>query len=198
MARRVIRARRRRAVHDGLILGGYGLLVASSTLPWYAVLDYRPRPLDLAAAGPLLVGLGVLAVLVLVPTRLLVGRVLLPVPFGLGCLTLGIAVCLGATAPIVNALVDTLVRQRAEDIADRLSAWIPVPGIGRNVEAVQTMLLELPRRLTVGLEPGYWVFLCGAIVLLVAGYLRLVRGGAAADRGERVAEPGEPVADAIE
>ena len=38
---------------------------------------------------------------------------------------------------------------------------------------------SVSRRLTVGLEPGYWVFLCGAIVLLVAGYLRLVRGSAA-------------------
>jgi hypothetical protein len=179
--RRVLAARRRRAVHDGLILGGYGLLVASCTLPWYTVLDYHPRPFDLPVAVPLLVGLVALALLVFVPRRLLVGRVVLPIPFGLGCLTLGIAVCLGATAPIVNALVDTIVRQPAEDIADRLSALTRVPGIGRSIEAVQTMLLELPRRLTVALEPGYWVFLCGAIVLLVAGYLRLVREGTAAN-----------------
>ena len=181
MEQQVVRGRRRRAVYDGLILGGYGLLVASCTLPWYAVLDNYPRPLDLPGAGALLVGLAVLAVLVLVPTRLLVGRALLPIPFGLGCLTLGIAVCLGATAPIAKVLVDTQVAPRTDEIARQLSALTRLPGIGRNVEAVQTVLLDLPRRLTVGLEPGYWVFLCGAIVLLVAGYLRLVREAASAN-----------------
>jgi hypothetical protein len=170
-ARRTL-ARFRRA--DLVVLIGYELLFLCGFLPWFRVLDVSVRPIDLPLAALPGVAFVLLALLVLAPVRIAGVGVLQPLPFGLGCLLLGMAVGLIAATIAVNAAVTNILGAETGRLAGGLGGWTRVPGLGPFVERLQAGLLELPERLRVELQVGLGLFALASGVLIAAGYRKLV------------------------
>jgi hypothetical protein len=179
--------------YDLLIVDAYGLLALSGFLPWLLVLERPLRPADLPLGWLAAVAFAGLALLVLAEGAVAFVRWLRPLPFGLGCLLIGLAVGLAAATVGLNATISSLIGTETSRLASSLEAWMRVPGLGTAVERVQTLLVELPGRLRVDLQAGFWLFSLGTLVLIGAGYRKLMPGQPRADRGSSdgpVANPG--------
>jgi hypothetical protein len=171
---------------DLVILIAYELLFLAGFLPWFEVLDHPIRPIDLPLAALPGVAFVLLALLVLAPVRIARVGVLQPLPFGLGCLLLGMAVGLIAATIAMNAAVTNILGEETGRLAGGLGTWTRVPGLGPIVERVQAALLELPERLRVELQVGLGLFVLASMVLIAAGYRKLIDPVAAGtQRGAR-------------